>query len=269
MIKRLLSYIFLVSLSFWFSGCHTVPKTGRSSLSLVSEKKLAAASAQEFTKVKLEKPLSYNPDHNERVKRVGKRIAEVAKVDIPNADWEFVVFDDDDQINAFAMPGGKVAVFTGLLKVAKTDDELAIVIGHEVGHVAARHSNERYSQQVLSDGFLNITSLALSFVGLSGYEGQILLTVVDVGSELGVMLPYSRKHENEADHIGLLYAAEAGYDPHAAITFWERVEAMGEGDQGPPEFLSTHPAGKKRIRKLWILMPEAMEIYRNHQTAKP
>ena len=266
MIQRLLSYGFLAVFFIGLSGCYTVPKTGRSALSMVSEKKLAAASATEFTKIKSEMSISVNPDYQARVQEVGKRIAEVAKDDIPNANWEFVVIEDKG-INAFAMPGGKVAVYTGLLKIAETDDELAIVIGHEVAHVAARHSNERFSQQLLKSGVLNIFSIALSVVGIGSIQNQVLTTVVGAGADLGLMLPYSRKHESEADEIGLLYAAEAGYDPHAAITFWERVEAMNE--ENPPGFLSTHPSGKTRMRKLWAQMPEAMEIYRNSQPAAP
>lgn len=260
---RLLSHGFLIVLALWLTGCYTVPKTGRSALTFVSEKKLARTSEEEFARMKLEARISANPDYNERVQRIGKRIAEVAKNDIPDADWEFVVFEDDDQVNAFAMPGGKVAVYTGLLKLAETDDELAIVIGHEVAHVAARHTNERFSQQSVKSGIMNVGSLALSAVGLGYSESQILLTVVGVGADFGLILPYSRTHENEADEIGLLYAAEAGYDPHAAITFWERVEAMDE--ESPPAFLSTHPSGKTRIRKLWIQMPEAMEVYQKNR----
>ena len=230
-------------------------------MSIVSEEKLAAAAAAEFSRIKLEIPISNNPDYNARVQEIGKRIANVVSADIPNANWEFVVFEDDDQINAFAMPGGKVAVYTGLLKITKTDDELAIVIGHEIAHVAARHSNERFSSEIVKSGFMNIGAIALGFTGLGYAESQVLLEAVGVGTDLGVMLPFSRKHESEADHIGLLYAARAGYDPHAAITFWERVEALDEDD--PLEFLSTHPSGEKRIRKLWAQMPEALEIYRN------
>lgn len=211
--------------------------------------------------MKVQMPVSVNPDYNQRVQRVGERIAEAAKEDIPNASWEFVVFEDD-QINAFAMPGGKVAVYTGLLKVAKTDDELAIVIGHEVAHVAARHSSERFSQQILKSGVLSAGSIALGATGFGYPESDILLSAVGVGTDLGVMLPFSRKHESEADHIGLFYAAQAGYDPHAAITFWERIQALNE-KEGAPEFLSTHPAGKTRIRKLWVQMPQAMEVYRS------
>lgn len=259
--KRSLNQVILISLLFWITGCYTVPKTGRSSLSLVSEERLASMAEIEFNHIKLESRISYDPVHNERVKRVGKRIAKAAEKDIPNVDWEFVVFEDDEQINAFAMPGGKVAVYTGLLKFAQTDDELAIVIGHEAAHVAARHSNERFSQEMLKSGFLNAGTIALSGSGIGHTESQILLAVVGAGTDLGLVLPFSRKHENEADKIGLLYAAEAGYDPHAAIQFWERLESLG--DEKPPAFLSTHPSGETRIRKLWTQMPEAVRVYEN------
>lgn len=262
MMYRLLSYGFLVGLSLVLSGCYTVPETGRSAFSFVSEEYLSSVAADEFAKVKLTMPISNNPDYNDRVLKIGQRIAEVAKDDIPDADWEFIVFEDDSQINAFAMPGGKVAVYTGLLKVVETDDELAIVIGHEVAHVAARHSGERFSHGLLSSGLINVGAIALSSTGLGYTESELLLGAVGAGAELGVMLPFSRKHENEADHIGLLYAAEAGYNPYAAITFWKRIEALDEGD-GPPEILSTHPSGETRIRKLWIQMPEALEVYRS------
>ena len=266
MIQRLLTYGFLAAFFIGLSGCYTVPKTGRFALSMVSEKKLAAASAAEFTNVKIEKAISTDPNHDARVQKIGERIAKVAKDDIPNADWEFVVFEDN-QINAFAMPGGKVAVYSGLLKIAETDDELAMVIGHEIAHVAARHSNERFSQQRMKSGLLNVLSLALSIVGVGSLQNQVLVTVVGAGADLGLMLPYSRKHESEADEIGLLYAAEAGYNPYAAITFWERVQS--EDEETPPGFLSTHPSSDTRIRKLWAKMPEALEIYRNTQRAAP
>lgn len=265
---RFLSHSFLIFFFLWCSGCYTVPKTGRSSLSFVSQKKLATAAETEFSKIKMQKSISANPDYNARVQKVGKRIAEVAKDDIPNADWEFVVFEDKS-INAFAMPGGKVAVYTGLLKIAETDAELATVIGHEVAHVSARHSNERFSQQRIKYGALNVVSVALSVVGIGSVQNQVLVTVIGAGADIGLMLPYSRKHESEADEIGLFYAAEAGYDPHAAITFWERVEAMNEEGGESPGFLSTHPSGKTRMRKLWAQMPEAMEIYRNSKPAAP
>ena len=257
--KYLVQCVF-VGLSIWLVGCHSVPKTGRTSLNLVSEKKLAAIAAQEFEQMKRRTPVSSNYDYNERVQRVGQRIVAVASKDLPNAQWEFVVFEDD-QINAFAMPGGKVAVYTGLLKLAENDDELAIVIGHEIAHVTARHSNERISQSQLKSGFLTIGSLALQLgTGLGGLERDAILIATGAGADIGLMLPFSRSHESEADQIGLLYAAEAGYNPYAAISFWEKMEAAKEGKS--PTWLSTHPSGETRMRRLWGYIPEATEVYK-------
>jgi predicted Zn-dependent protease len=182
----------------------------------------------------------------------------VAAPDIPNAAWEFVVFEDDDQLNAFAMPGGKVGVYTGIFKVAKTDADLAIVVGHEIAHVAAGHGNERVSQQLLAAG--GALALQIGTNDMDSDDQALVMAAYAAGATVGVMLPYSRHHEREADEIGLIYAAKAGYDPHAAIGFWERMEAR----QGaaPPEFLSTHPSGSTRIQRLNELMPKAYLIYR-------
>jgi len=218
-------------------------------------------SAQQFGQMKQETPISSNPTYNEMLQRVGERIAYVAAPDMPNAQWEFVVFDDDSQINAFAMPGGKVAVFTGIFKVAKTEDDLAIVVGHEVAHVAAGHGNERVSHQLLAAGGAVTLQFGLSMSDVESEDQQLLMAAYGAGATVGVILPHSRHHESEADEIGLIYAAKAGYDPRAAIGFWQRMEAMSQG--AAPEFLSTHPSGSTRARKLQELMPKAMEAYRN------
>ena len=244
-----------------FVGCTTVPQTGRSALHLVNSDELASMSAAQFSELKQETPISRDPAYNAQVRRVGERIAYAAGPDMPNAQWEFVVFDDDDQINAFAMPGGKVAVYTGILKIARTDDELAIVMGHEVAHVAAGHGNERMSHQMLATGGALALDFGTAAADLDSDERALALAVFGAGASFGVILPYSRYHESEADEIGLIYAAKAGYDPRAAITFWERMEAQSNG--APPEFLSTHPAGSTRIRKLNELMPKAMQVYQN------
>ena len=216
-------------------------------------------SAVEFDQLKQKTPISRNPTYNAMVNRVGERIAYVAAPDMPNAQWEFVVFDDDDQINAFAMPGGKVAVYTGIFKVAKTDADLAVVMGHEVAHVAAGHGNERVSQQIVATG-INLTAVALT-QDMDNTQRQLLLAGLGAGTAVGVILPFSRYHESEADEIGLMYAAKAGYDPRAAIGFWERMEVQKSGS--PPEFLSTHPSGSTRVRKLNELMPKAYQVYNN------
>lgn len=215
--------------------------------------------ASEFGQLKQETPISRNPKYNAMLQRVGERIAYVAAPDMPNAQWEFVVFDDDEQINAFAMPGGKVAVYTGIFKVAQTEDDLAVVVGHEIAHVAAGHGNERVSQQLLAAG--GALALQIGTSDMDDSERQMLMAAYGAGATLGVILPYSRYHESEADEIGLIYAAKAGYDPRAAIGFWERMEAQKSGS--PPEFLSTHPSGSTRVRKLTELMPRAYEIYKN------
>ncbi|MDB4345920.1 M48 family metallopeptidase [bacterium] len=249
----------MLGLVLWSTGCHTVPQTGRSALHLVPSSQLASMSAVEFDQLKQKTPISRNPTYNAMVNRVGERIAYVAAPDMPNAQWEFVVFDDDDQINAFAMPGGKVAVYTGIFKVAKTDADLAVVMGHEVAHVAAGHGNERVSQQIVATG-INFTAVALT-QDMDNTQRQLLLAGLGAGTAVGVILPFSRYHESEADEIGLMYAAKAGYDPRAAIGFWERMEAQKSGS--PPEFLSTHPSGSTRVRKLNELMPKAYQVYNN------
>lgn len=250
---------FALSVLLFFSGCHTVPQTGRSALHLVPNDQLTSMSAAQFGQLKQETPISRDPTYNAMVRRVGDRIAYVAGPDMPNAQWEFVVFDDDSQINAFAMPGGKVAVYTGIFKVAKTDDDLAIVMGHEVAHVAAGHGNERVSHQLLASG--GALALNVGTADMDSGDRQLLMAAYGAGTAVGVILPYSRYHESEADEIGLMYAAKAGYDPRAAIGFWDRMAAQSQG--APPEFLSTHPSGSTRIRKLNELMPKALEAYRN------
>jgi predicted Zn-dependent protease len=241
------------------AGCHIVPQTGRSALHLVPSDRLAALSAAQFGQLKQETPISRDSTYNAMVRRVGERIAYVAGPDMPNAQWEFVVFDDDKQINAFAMPGGKVAVYTGIFKVAKSDADLAVVMGHEIAHVAAGHGNERVTQQLLAAG--GALALNLGTQNMDSGDRQLLLAAVGAGTTVGVLLPYSRFHESEADEIGLMYAAKAGYDPRAAIGFWERMDAQKNSSY--PEFLSTHPSGTTRIRKLHELMPKAMQAYRS------
>jgi predicted Zn-dependent protease len=243
----------------WATGCHTVPMTGRSALHLVPSDQLASMASAQFGQLKQESPISRDPTYNAMVRRVGERIAYVAAPDMPNAQWEFVVFDDDEQINAFAMPGGKVAVYTGIFQIAKNDADLAVVMGHEIAHVAAGHGNERVSQQLLATG--GALALQLGTSDIDSSDRQMIMAAYGAGTTLGIMLPYSRYHESEADEIGLIYAAKAGYDPRAALGFWERMEAQKSG--APPEFLSTHPSGSTRIKKLNALMPKAYEIYKN------
>lgn len=239
-----------------FTACYTVPVTGRSSFSMLSDSELAQMSAEQFAQMKQEFPISSDPKYTAMVDRVGRRIAEAAEDDIPYSDWEFVVFDDAGSINAFAMAGGKVGVFTGIFRVAANDDELAVVMGHEIAHVAARHVNERASQQM----GMQVGGVLIGAVLGSGTGGQIAQQAYGLGSGLAG-LSFSRGMEQEADHIGLIYAARAGYDPRAAVPFWEKMEVESSGQAAPPEFLSTHPSGDSRMTFLQEIMPEAVAEY--------
>ena len=253
--------VFLSLLIVLLTACTTVPHTGRSALHLVSDEELASSAAFQFNQLKQQTPISTDPTYNAMLRRVGERIADVAAPDMPtaNPDWEFVVFDDDSQINAFAMPGGKIAIYTGIFRVAKTDDDLAVVVGHEVAHVVAGHSNERVSQQMAA-GLVG-AGLSIGTYDMDSSERAAILAAYGAGASLGVLLPYSRTHESEADRIGLIYSAKAGYNPMAAIGFWERMEAESGGG-APPEFLSTHPASTTRINNIKRQLPEVMPLYR-------
>ena len=249
--------IALSSALLLLAACTTVPVTGRKALHLYPEADLVRMAASQFQELKKETPLSTDPELNARVHRVGHRIARVAAHDLPDAKWEFVVFDDPEQINAFAMPGGKVAVYTGLFKVAQSDADLAVVIGHEIAHVVARHASERVSQQILVTG--GTLAVAVGTGDMEASKRRLILAGIGMGTAVGVVLPFSRLHESEADAIGILYAAEAGYDPRVALDFWARMAE--EKSDSPPELLSTHPSDATRIRKLRSLMPGAVAIY--------
>lgn len=245
-------------------GCHTVPETGRTGLNIVPESQIAAMATDSFEQMKRDMPVSRDPVLNERVRTVGERIVRASgNPDLPPPEqWDFVVFEDD-QINAFAMPGGKVGFFTGMLDFFENDDELAVVMGHEIAHVAAKHGNERVSRQLLT----SLTALGLGLAVRNQNEDlrQAVFLAYGIGSVYGFVLPFSRQDEKEADEIGLIYSARAGYDPRASIPFWERMGAHSGGG-GPPEFLSTHPSYGTRIQHLRSIMPRAMTEYRAAQS---
>ena len=205
--------------------------------------------------------ISRNRYYNETVTRVGQRIAAVSHT--PNLRWRYTVFDDDRQINAFALPGGKIGVYTGMMPVAKTDAGLATVMAHEVAHATARHGGERLSLGLLLE--MGSAALAAAMKKKDEKTAGGVLAAYGIGTALVVALPFSRKQESEADRIGLIYMAKAGYDPREAIPFWERMGAAGR--YAPPEFLSTHPGYKTRIKNLRRWMPEALEYYKNSEKA--
>ena len=237
-----------LALSLAIGACAQAPVTGRQQLILLPESQDAQMGLEAYQQIKQESQISRDPELNRRLQEVGRRIAAVSSQ--PEWNWEFTLFDNDEP-NAFALPGGKVGVYTGLFRVAENDAQLAAVLGHEVAHAIARHGAERMSQGLLAQG------LGAIAVG-TGVDPQ----VVDLAAQaatLGIILPYSRTQEAEADHIGLLYMARAGYDPRAAIQLWQNFEAFGGAR--PPEFLSTHPAPGSRIERLQELMPEALAVY--------
>lgn len=252
------SFILLLAVVTLLAGCYTVPQTGRSTVHLVPAQQLAAMAQAQFGQLKQQAPISQDPAQNAMLQRVGERIAYAVGTDLPNAQWEFVVFEDASQINAFAMPGGKVAVYSGLFQVVQSEADLAVVVGHEIAHVVAGHGNERMTQQLLAAG--GALFIRYGTNGLSERERDILLLAYGAGASVGILLPYSRLHETEADKIGLLYAAKAGYDPRVAIDFWERMSAQ-QGN-GPPELLSTHPSDATRMSQLRQYMPIAYQAYR-------
>ena len=241
----------------FLSACHIVPDTGRRSLSLIPLREEISLGASSFEEIKEQESISTDREKREMVERVGRRIAAVAERDMPGLDWEFVLFEDD-AVNAFALPGGKVGVYTGLFRVARTEDELAVVMGHEVAHVTARHGNERMSQYLL----VSAGGIALDTALRRQEEEtrQMALMAYGAGATVGYILPFSRSAESEADELGLYYSARAGYDPREAPRFWERMAELSQGGS-PPEWLSTHPSHGTRVRDLERIMPQAMRYY--------
>ncbi len=249
------------------SGCATNPYTDRRQLLMVSAGQEMQLGAQAYQQV-LSDPnnkMSSDPREVEPVKRVAARVIEAAKkskyAELANQfEWEVSVIKDDKTLNAFALPGGKIAVYTGIFRAAKNEAGLAAIMGHEVVHALARHGGERMSQNVLTQGLLTVANVGLAVVGADPIATQGAMAALGAGAQFGVLLPFSRKHESEADYIGLLLAAEAGYDPREAIRVWERMDQLS-GGEGPPEFVSTHPGHDTRIEQLQEWMPEAMSKY--------
>lgn len=245
------------------AGCFTNPVTGRKEIVMVSADQELALGAQSFASVKKSEKVSHDQAAIDRVNRVGQRIAKAVGSDMPSAKWEFVVFDSKE-VNAFALPGGHVGVYTGLLKLAANDDELAIVMGHEIGHVTARHGAERMTE---AEGLALGGALLQVGTGTSQYA-QIYNLAYGVGSNMAVTLPHSRSQESEADHMGVVYAARAGYDPRAAITFWQKMLAQSKsGSSTLSKWLSDHPADQDRIDALQKLMPTVVPIYEQNKNA--
>ncbi len=253
-------FIACLLIGFGLVACYTVPETGRSAFSVIGPSDEIRMGISAFNEIKRTEKRSADKNLNAMVQRVGNRVAASANPDIANAQWEFVLFEND-QPNAFALPGGKVGVYTGILKITKTDAGLATVLAHEIGHVAARHGAERMSEQ-LAIGAAG-AGLGVALGKQSQSTQQIAMTAFGLGTTGLRVLPHSRAQESEADHIGLIYMAKAGYNPVEAISFWECFRDYNQKKGGtPPEFLSTHPTDQRRIDDLknrWL--PEAQVYY--------
>jgi len=248
-------------------SCVEVPVTHRHSLHLVPDSELTTLSYQQYNQVLHQSHLSTDTREVERVRGVGARIARAAEGflreagqgdTIKNYHWEFNLIEDRKTVNAWVMPGGKAAVYSGILRYTQDDTGLAVVLGHEVGHAIAGHGNERMSQELLAQ--LGGMALAVALSQKPQQTQSLFMTAYGAGATVGFLLPYSRLEESEADHIGLILMARAGYDPRQAIPFWERM-AKQEGRQQQLDFLSTHPATEKRMEDIIRELPEALQYY--------
>lgn len=254
-----------VSFLLLLSSCGSVPLTGRKQVLLVSDQEVLSSSLTQYNDYIKTAKKSTDKTESAMVTRVGKRIAAATEAylkangmanEVKNFSWEFNLVNDP-QVNAFCMPGGKIVVYEGLMSLVSSDDELAVVIGHEVAHAVAKHSNERMSQQLMTQYGAAILGQALN--NKSAAVQQVGTAVYGLGAQYGVMLPFSRKHESEADYMGLVFMAMAGYNPEVAVNFWQKMSS-GKGGS-TPEFMSTHPSDATRINAIKQHLPE-IEKYR-------
>ncbi|WP_218354116.1 M48 family metallopeptidase [Alteromonas lipotrueiana] len=247
-----------LGLTVVLSGCATSP-TGRNQVLLYSSDQLEQMGDQAFSSMKEELKVSNKRVQNSYVECIANAITPHVPQSVYAGQWEVVVFDDE-QVNAFALPGGKIGVYTGLLNVAENQDQLAAVIGHEIAHVIAEHGNERMSQGTL----INMGSQAVGQVLAANEVSQTgpIMAAIGLGVQVGVQLPFSRTHESEADVIGLQLMAQAGFNPRSSIQLWKNMDAASSGER-PMEFLSTHPAPQTRIEELQANMGPALADYQN------
>lgn len=244
----------LIGLSL-LAACATTP-TGRSQLELFPSKEMAQMGDTAYEKIKQETPISKDPAINHYVQCVVDALTAVVPSPPSGAQWKVTVFKEDQTVNAFALPGGNIGVYTGILKVAKNAAQLAAVIGHEIGHVIAEHGNARLSTQSATQTGIQLIQ---ALTGTTGATEQALMALLGVGTQVGIILPFSRAQESEADLLGLRYMAEAGFDPHQSIQLWKNMTQAG--GTSPPAFLSTHPSNQTRINNLEQHLPTAIELY--------
>lgn len=260
--RIMLAAAFVVA-AFMMTACGSVPLTGRRQVLLVSDQEVFQAGLTQYKEYISTSTLSSDSKSTAMVRNVGQKLADATErylkangleSELSNFAWEFNLVQDK-QVNAFCMPGGKIVVYEGLLTVAQNEAELAVVLGHEIAHAVAKHSNERMSQQIMAQYGMAILSGALS--EKSAAVQSTAVTVFGLGAQVGLMLPYSRKHEYEADYMGIVFMELAGYDSNSALDFWTKMAAGGSGKS---DFLSTHPSDSKRINALKTRIPEAKAI---------
>lgn len=257
----------ILILSLVLLACTTVAVTGRKQLNLIPSSTMLSMSTEQYGEFLNASKLSQDEEKTQMVKRVGARIQKAVEQyyadrgisdKLKDYDWQFNLVESEE-VNAWCMPGGRVVVYTGILPITKDESGLAVVMGHEIAHAIAEHGNERMSQGLLTQ--LGGIALSKALEEKPEQTQQLWMAAFGVGAQVGVLLPYSRLHESEADHLGLIFMAMAGYDPNAAVSFWERM-AQEKGGAAPPEFLSTHPSDETRIKKIRALLPEAMKYYK-------
>ena len=265
--KKNFTVFLLIAFVFIIQACSTVPISGRSQLNLIPADSMLTMSYQQYDQFLKENKLSTNAAESERVKRVGKNIEKAVNQYFTQTNKSYLLKDykweynlvESKEINAWCMPGGKVVVYSGILPVTQDDTGLAVVMGHEIAHAIAQHGNERMSQQLVAQ--LGGVALATALATQPAQTQQLWMAVFGAGATVGVLLPYSRLQESEADELGLTFMAMAGYDPRKAVDFWERMSKVKQG-QAPPEFLSTHPSDQTRINKIKTIIPKVMPYYK-------
>ncbi|WP_029901828.1 M48 family metallopeptidase [Prevotella sp. 10(H)] len=264
MLKRIL-ILSLIAYVLSFFGCGSVPVTGRKQLNLVSNNEVLALSLQQYGDFIKSAPISTDQVNTAMVRKVGQNIANAVVTYLQNngyADqvkdysWEFNLVKSDE-VNAFCMPGGKIVVYEGILPYTQNQTGLAVVMGHEVAHAVAKHANERMSNQIAAE--YGTSALGKVLDGKSVAVQKAGAVAIGLGAQYGILLPYSRKQELEADQLGLIFMAMAGYDPSAAAAFWQRMSQKGAGT---PEFMSTHPSDETRIKQIQKDLPEALKYYK-------
>lgn len=264
--KKLILFSFLIILS----GCKSVPVTGRNQLNLLPGSEMRSMASNQYNQVLDTAQVVRGTEESQMLKTVGEEIKNAVQRYLRENDrlellegyqWEFTLIKNDDMVNAWAMPGGKIAFYTGILPICQDANGVAVVMAHEIAHAVARHGNERMSQGLLTQ--LGGVALQVALRDKQQQTQQLAMAAYGLGSQVGVLLPYSRTHESEADHMGLIFMAMAGYDPREAPELWKRMAARSGGAQ-PPEFLSTHPSHETRIENLNEWMDEAMKYYRGN-----